>query len=161
MRQSFAFSPMSWFSLCKSFLRIETFLQVKLDQLNRILLICNYSQSTCPCTWTTFYLDPCSIKCESSLKSVHWKIHFLQLNIKLSFSSVQFSSVAQSCLTLYDHMNRSRPGLPVHHQLPESTQTQVHRVNDAIQPSHPIVSFSSCPQSFPASGSFPMSQLFA
>ena len=120
MRQSFAFLPMSWFSLCKSFLRIETFLQVKLDQLNRILLICNYSQSTCPCTWTTFYLDPCSIKYESSLKSVHWKIHFLQLNIKLSFSSVQFSSVAQSCLTLFDHMNRSRPGLPVHHQLQSS-----------------------------------------
>ena len=53
---------------------------------------------------------------------------------------VQFSSVAQSCLTLCDPMNHSTPGLPVHHQLPESTQTQVHRVSDAIQPSHPLSS---------------------
>ena len=52
-------------------------------------------------------------------------------------SSVQFSSVAQSCPTLCDPMNRSTPGLPVHHQLPEFTQTRVHWVSDAIQPSHP------------------------
>ena len=76
-------------------------------------------------------------------------------------TSIQFSSVAQSCLTLCDSMNRSTPGLPVHHQLPEFTQTHVHRVGDAIQPSHPVVPFSSCPQSLPASGFFPMSQLFA
>ena len=57
-------------------------------------------------------------------------------------------------------MNHSLPGLPVHHQLPEFTQTQVHRVDDTIQPSSSVVPFSSCPQSFPASGSFPMSQLF-
>ena len=50
---------------------------------------------------------------------------------------VQFSSVAQSCPTLCD-MNRSTPGLPVHHQLSESTQTHVHCVSDAIQPSHPL-----------------------
>ena len=72
-----------------------------------------------------------------------------------------FSSAAQSCPTLCDPMNRSTPGLPVHHQLPEFTQTHVHRVSDAIQPSHPVVPFSSCPQSLPASESFPMSQLFA
>ena len=71
----------------------------------------------------------------------------------------QFSSVAQSCLTLCDLMNRSTPGLPVHHQLPEFTQTHVHRVSDAIQPYH-LIPFSSCPQSLPASESFPMSQLF-
>ena len=58
----------------------------------------------------------------------------------LVFSSVQFSSVAQLCLTLCDPMNRSTPGLPVHHQLPEFTQTHVHRVSDAIQPSHPLSS---------------------
>ena len=52
----------------------------------------------------------------------------------------QFSSVAQSCPTLCDPMNRSTPGLPVHHQLPEFTQTHVHRVHDAIQPSHPLSS---------------------
>ena len=50
---------------------------------------------------------------------------------------VQFSSVAQLCPTLCDPMNRSTPGLPVHHQLPEFTQTHVHRVHEAIQPSHP------------------------
>ena len=54
--------------------------------------------------------------------------------------SVQFSSVAQSCPTLCDTMNCSTPGLPVHHQLPEFTQTHVHRVGDAIQPSHPLSS---------------------
>ena len=54
--------------------------------------------------------------------------------------SVQFHSVAQSCPTLCDPMNRSMPGLPVHHQLLELTQTHVHRVSDAIQPSHPLSS---------------------
>ena len=55
----------------------------------------------------------------------------------------QCSSVAQSCPTLCDPMNRSTPGLPVHHQFPEFTQTHVHRVSDAIQPSHPLSSPSS------------------
>ena len=53
---------------------------------------------------------------------------------------IQFSSVTQSCPTLCDPMNRSTPGLPVHHQLLEFTQTHVHRVSDAIQPSHPLSS---------------------
>ena len=53
-----------------------------------------------------------------------------------------FSSVAQSCPTLCDPMNHSMPGLPVHHQLPEFTQTLVHRVGDAIQRSHPLSSLS-------------------
>ena len=57
-----------------------------------------------------------------------------------NLSSVQFSSVTQSCPTLCDPMNRSTPGLPVHHQLPEFTQTHVYRVSDAIQPSHPLSS---------------------
>ena len=52
----------------------------------------------------------------------------------------QFSSVTQSCPTLCDPMNRSMPGLPVHHQLPEFTQTHTHLVGDAIQPSHPLSS---------------------
>ena len=59
---------------------------------------------------------------------------------KREWESVQFSSVAQSCPTLCDPMNRSTPGLPVHHQLPEFTQTHVHRVGDAIQPSHLLLS---------------------
>ena len=79
-----------------------------------------------------------------------------------AFSSFQFSSVAQLCPTLWDPMNCSTPGLPVHHQLPELTQTQ----HPSGQWCHPaisswIVPFSSCPQSLPASESFPMSQLFA
>ena len=57
-----------------------------------------------------------------------------------SISSVQFSSVSQLCPTLWDPMNRSMPGHPVHHQLPEFTQTHVHWVGDAIQPSHPLLS---------------------
>ena len=60
--------------------------------------------------------------------------------------SFQFSSVAQSCPTLCDPMNCSTPGLPVHHQHPELTQTHVHEVSDAIS----VVPFSSCLQSFPA-----------
>ena len=76
-------------------------------------------------------------------------------------SSAQFSSVAQLCLTFWNPMDCSTPGLPVHHQLPELTQTDVHRVSDAIQPSHPLSSPSPpCLQSFPASGSFQMSQFF-
>ena len=73
---------------------------------------------------------------------------------------VQFSSVAQSCPTLCDPMNHSTPGLLVHHQLPEFTQTNIHRVSDHPAISSFVVPFS-CPQSLPASGSFPMSQLFA
>ena len=72
---------------------------------------------------------------------------------------IQFSSVAQSCPTLCDPMNRSMPGLPVHHHLLEFAQTHIHQVGDAIQPSHPL-SFFSCLQSFPASGSFPISWFF-
>ena len=75
--------------------------------------------------------------------------------------SVQFSSVAQSCLTLWDPVNRSMPGLPVHHQLPEFTQTHLHRVRNAIQPSHPLLTLLVLPP-IPASISlFPMSQHFS
>ena len=55
-------------------------------------------------------------------------------------ASDQIRSVAQLCLMLCDPMNHSTPGLPVHHQCPEFTQTHVHRVSDAIQPSHPLSS---------------------
>ena len=65
-----------------------------------------------------------------------WEARFLSEGKK----SHQFSSVVQSYPTLCDPVNRSMPGLPVHHQLPEFTQTHVHRVGDAIQPSHPLSS---------------------
>ena len=90
----------------------------------------------------------------------HLALHLLtQCSASFPFSSVQFSrSVVSDSL---QPMNHSTTGLPVHHQLPEFTQTHVHRVSDAIQPSHPLSSSSSpCLQSFPASGSFLMSQLF-
>ena len=64
-----------------------------------------------------------------------------KLSLYLKYlASVQFSSVAQSYVTPCDPMNRSTPGLPVHHHLPEFTQTHVHRVGDAIQLSHPLSS---------------------
>ena len=75
--------------------------------------------------------------------------------------TVQLSLVTQLCLTLCDPMDYSTPGLPVHHQLPEFTQTHVHRVGDAPTISSSVVPFSSCLQYFPASGSFQMSQFSA
>ena len=94
-------------------------------------------------------------KREEELKSLLMKVKEesekvgLKLNIQKTkimasgpISSVQFSSVAKSCPTLCDPMNHSTPGLPVHHQLPEFTQTHIHRVSDAIQPSHPRSSLS-------------------
>ena len=82
------------------------------------------------------------------------------------FASVQFSSVTQSRLTLWDPMNHNRPGLLVHHQLPEFTHSCPSHSCPSSRWCHPAISssvipFSSCPQSLPASESFPMSQLFA
>ena len=91
---------------------------------------------------------PCLPLCSNSLKPS---------NIFM----IQFSSVTQSCPTLCDPMNCSTPGLPVHHQLPEFTQTHGHWVSDAIQPSHPL-SFPSPPAPNPYQHqSLPMSQLFS
>ena len=88
-------------------------------------------------------------------------LYFTRSTLFFIFSSgsVQLSSVTQSCPTLCDPTDCSTPGLPVHHQLPEFTQTHVHRVRDASN--HLILSrpLSSCLQSFPALGSFQMSQL--
>ena len=88
-------------------------------------------------------------KSHTQLSDFHFHSNFISLIKALAclpedpHASVQFSSVAQSCLTLCDPMNCSTPGLPVHHQLPEFTQTRVHQVSDAIQPSHPRSSPSS------------------
>ena len=85
--------------------------------------------------------------------------HFIATPIlSLFYRQDQFSSVTQLCLTPCDPMDCSMPGFPVHHRLPEFTQTPVHRVDDAIQSSHPLSSPS--PPAFPASGSFQMSQFF-
>ena len=90
-----------------------------------------------PCWWT-FGLFP-------FFDSYEWGCYDILKNsfIKVLFTgtiNIQFSSVTQSCPTLCDPMNSSTPGFPVHHQLPEFTQTQVHRVSDTIQPSHPLSS---------------------
>ena len=89
-----------------------------------------------------------TISCFSKLMVVEFPRSFtetyhqasLKIHCSVQFSSVQFSSVAQSCTTLWDPMNCSTPGLPVHHQLQEFIQAHVHQVSDAIQPSHPLSS---------------------
>jgi len=88
---------------------------------------------------------------EEELKSLLIKVKEESEKVALKLN-IQFSSVAQLCLTFCDHMNCSTPGFPVHHQLPELTQTHVHQVGDATQPSHPLgysVQFSSVAQSCP------------
>ena len=82
-------------------------------------------------------LNNCSHSCFLNQLILTCWSSFIQV---LSFQILQFSSVAQSCLTLCDPMDCSTPGFPVHHQLPEFTQTHVHRASDAIQPSHPLSS---------------------
>ena len=80
---------------------------------------------------------------KKKLYAVWFPLHNILEKCKLTYThgkSVQLSSVTQLCPTLCDPMNRSKPGLPVHHQLPEFTQTHVHCVGDAIQPSHPLSS---------------------
>ena len=87
--------------------------------------------------------------CKKKPKELYLVAHVLRSELEWSFSKfmlsplslpVQFSSVAQSCVTLCDSMDHSMPGLPVHHQLPEFTQTHLHWAGDAIQPSHPLSS---------------------
>ena len=104
-------------------------------------------------------------QCETEIRSSQEYsplVLLFHMPLNLQFSSVQFISVTQSSVTLCNPMDCRMPGFPVHHQLPELAQTHVHRVSDAILPIlSSVVPFSSCLQSFPASGSFPMNQLFA
>ena len=85
-------------------------------------------------------LEPDILECE-----VKWDLGSITMNKASGGDGILVSSVAQSCPTLCDPMNHSTPGLPIHHQLLEFTQTHVHRVGDAIQPSHPLSSPSSTP----------------
>ena len=97
----------------------------------------------------------------TSIRKKFGKPKIPMLGSYLESHSVQFSSVTQSCRTLWDPMDCSTPGLPVHHQLTEFTQTHVHWVGNAIQPSYPLSSPS--PPAFNLSHNqpFPMSQFFA
>ena len=105
-------------------------------------------------------LERCSLLEElgATHNKVSWIIHCV---ISFKFSSVQFISVTQSCPTLHNPMNRSTPGLTVHHHLPEFTQSHVRRVGDAIQPSHPRSSPSPPAPNPSQHQSFPVSQLFS
>ena len=96
------------------------------------------SQSTCLC-FSCCRKDYYNNDSNSKLYVIFCKIHVVPLNGGDGISQ-SVSSVAQSCPTLCDPMNRSTPGLSVHHQLPEFTQTHVHQVGDTIQPSHPLLS---------------------
>ena len=99
-----------------------------------ILLLSSHINSLCP----FYFMDQI---CWSSPNFLNFHSVLIPISFHLPanvFSSV--SSVTQSCLTLCDPMDCSTPGLPVHHQLPESTQTHVHWVGDAIQPTHPLSS---------------------
>ena len=106
------------------------------------------------CTYRSMYIETCIIIKLCIYKRVHidlciykhvhidlcvYKCVYIDLCTHI-YISVQFSWVTQSCPTLCNPMNRSMPGLPVHHQLSELTPTHVHRVGDAIQPSHPLSS---------------------
>ena len=101
------------------------------------------------CIWKVFHSLTCSSKNMKRklglnnypiIFSPNLSSSFLQLLNCEIFRWVQYSSVTQSCLTLWDPMNRSTPGLLVHHKLPEFTQTYAHQVGDAIQPSYPLSS---------------------
>ena len=102
-------------------------------------------------------------------KSTSWKGHWAISGLKESspflqfwdiYSTLQFSSVTQSCSTLNEAMDCSRPGFPVHHQLLEPTQTHIHHVRDAIQPSHPLSPPSPPTFNLSQHQGLPMSQFF-
>ena len=106
----------------------------------------------------TFWIKWCFMDKTGNITTIIYTC--LPTNFSSFLTLFQFSSVAQSCPTLCDPMNHSTPGLPVHHQLLEFTQTHVLWVSDAIQPSHPLSSPSPPAPNPPQHQSFPMSQLF-
>ena len=133
-----------------------------MDELETVVLGCYLVAKSCPTLLRAHGLQPIRLLCPRDspgkntrvgyhfllqrifltqvlnpgpLCLLHWQVDSLPLNFM-----VQFSSVAQLCLTLCNPMNCSMPGLPVHHQLPEFTQIHVYRFSDATQPSHPLSS---------------------
>ena len=118
----FTYRPQSWSSCSLSFLKMLLLFIIDFLKKN-FLLRNNYA-------FTGNFKDRICV----------FFTQFPTMLISYITISQSVSSVAQSCLTLRDHVNRSTIGLPVHHQLPEFTQTHVHRVSDVIQPSHPLSS---------------------
>ena len=92
------------------------------------------------CVWECKLVQPLWKTVWRRLRKLNIELSYDPAILLLGISSVQFSSVAQSCPTLCDPKNSSTSGFPIHHQLAEVTQTQVHRLGDAIQPSHPLSS---------------------
>ena len=115
------------------FQRLDIFLHSNFSYMMKNIFI-QYYMSQFPYMWKKkYYLS------HKITKSI--KIYHTGYMLKMShYTSDQIRSLAKSCPTLCDPMNRSTPGLPVHHQLPEFTKTHVCRVSDAIQPSHPLSS---------------------
>ena len=150
--------------ICTLTLRIPNFHKQKFCQwLFWPFVECDHTLWPFPCLKMApaWMLGSC-VLVMGDLLSIYPLIHKMEMiafSCRAHRTVVQFSSVAQSCPTLCDPMTHSTPGLPVHHQLLEFTQTHVHWVSDAIQTAHPLLSLSP-PQSFPALGSFQMSQLF-
>ena len=145
---------MIWFKLSNHTTSKSSFTQIKPSKWSGLLNLVENNSLKNPWIWVHGIQFISPKRLWSGSKICHLKMCLFRMKIILGwlflrnrrlrkfflFSSVQFSSVAQSCPTLCDPMNRSTPGLPVHHQLPEFTQTHVHWVGDAIQPSHPLPS---------------------
>ena len=128
-----------------SFLPIKAYRSISLSGTSGKLVILNISVQLWQIANQRPLFSPASLKYFGGLKVETLNMLLAKLTciyLSVQFSSVQFSPVAQSCPTLCTPMNRSTPGLPVYHQLPESTQNYVHCVSNAIQPSHPLLSLS-------------------
>ena len=135
-------------------------------------LLCSRILHSCLCPCRSSHNVP--INLQDKRYSLLWNFlclfewdHVISLRVRAlailyisGYRQHSYCSVTQLCLTLCNSMDCSTPGFPVIHYFLEFAQTYVHWVNDAIQPSHPVILFASCPQSFPASGSFPMSWVF-
>ena len=155
-------APLYWYLISQSFLPP---ISHSSRQIQNPYLTLQGNRAESSSTSLSYFADLMTIK--KLTRNLHdWPAaplrEFLTPKQFLRVRTLQFSSVAQLCPTLCDTVNCSMPGLPVHHQLLEFTQTHVHWVGDAIHPtiSSSVISFS-CLQSFPTSGSFQMSQVFA
>ena len=113
----------------------------KLEGMHLNITKAVYGKRTTYTQWWKAESFSSKLRNKTTMPSLITSIHYSAGSPKQS-KSVQFSSIAQSCLILCDPMDCSTPGLPAHHQLPEFTQTHVHWVPDVIRPSHPLSSSS-------------------